>query len=489
VRASGVESAQTPSPAALAIFVVTALGAFMGSLDLSIVNIAFTALERTFSSSPRSTITWVVSGYAIAFGSLLVVAGRTADRLGARRVFFVGLAVFCGASALCGLAPTLPLLIAGRVLQGFGAAAVLPSSLGLLLASVPLAKRTVAVARWAGVGALAVATGPTLGGLLVTAGGWRWVFYVNLPIGLITWLAGRVVLPKSTSDASHAAPDYVGALLAFLSLGALVLAITEGSVWGWTSAEFFGCVAGSIVVGVAFVARCGRHPEPVLDLQLFKSRSFSFANTAMVLYAMGFFAMLLGNILFLQAVWHYSVLKAGLAVTPGPLVVATVASFAGSVANRVGFRRVLLVGCASVITGLVLLVARTTAHPDFPSVWLPSMLLTGFGIGCTFPVLGASAVSSLPKERFSVGSAVNQTARQVGGSIGIALLVVILGSENVVPTISSFHWLWCYAAGMAGLSGLVCLLLPAKRAALAPIAKDTWDKTVVSVPGVATESA
>ena len=225
-----------------------------------------------------------------------------------------------------------------------------------------------------------------------------------------------------------------------------------------------------------------------MDLSLFKSRNFSVANTAMVLYAMGFFAMLLGNILFLVNVWHYSILKAGLAVTPGPLVVAIVAGFAGSVANRVGFRRVLLVGAASLIAGLSLLAIRITAHSDYVSVWLPSMLLTGFGIGCTFPVLGASAVSSLPKERFSVGSAVNQTARQVGGSIGIALLVVILGSANVAPSISSFRWLWVYAACMSGLSGLVCLLIPSRRAAAAHVV-DAWDKAVVAIVDVATESA
>ena len=160
---------------ARAVFVVTALAAFMASLDLSIVNIAFPAMARTFSSDPRSSLTWVVTGYAIAFGSLLVVAGRTADRLGARKVFFAGLFVFCIASMLCGLAPTLGLLDAGRVLQGCGAAMMLPSSLGLLLASVSDERRTLAVARWAGVGALAVATGPTLGALLVTAGGWRWI--------------------------------------------------------------------------------------------------------------------------------------------------------------------------------------------------------------------------------------------------------------------------------------------------------------------------
>jgi NTE family protein len=450
---------RAPEDRTTAIFVVTALGAFMASLDLSIVNIAFPALEHSFPHDALSSLSWVITGYAISFGALLVIAGRTADRLGARRVFFVGLGVFCLTSALCGVAPTLPLLIAGRVVQGFGAAAMLPSSLGLLLASVPLAKRTVTVARWAGVGALAVATGPTLGALLVTAGGWRWVFYVNVPIGAAAWVAGRVVLPRTERDASRAAPDYLGALLVFGALGALVLGLTQGPTWGWSTPGTLGCLATSVVVGTVFALRCARHPEPVLDLRLFTSRTFSVANGAMVLYAIGFFGMLLGNILFLRGVWHYTVLDAGLAVTPGPLVVACVSSSAGKLASRIGFRAVLLCGSAVLATGLVLYAARVGVRPDYLAVWLPSTLLVGLGIGLTFPVLGATAVSSLAPERFSVGSAVNQTARQVGGSVGVALLVVILGSAPV-PPIGSFRHLWEFAAAMSVISGVVCLLLP-----------------------------
>lgn len=471
VGQGGVGVAQ-PTDRSVAVFVVTALGAFMASLDLSIVNIAFPAMERTFSSDPRSSLTWVVTGYAIAFGALLVVAGRTADRLGARRVFFAGLAIFCAASALCGLAPTLLLLDAGRVLQGCGAAAMLPASLGLLLASVPLERRTVAVARWGGVGALAVATGPTLGALLVTAGGWRWVFYVNLPIGLIAWLAGRVVLPTSPHKKELAPPDYPGALLVFLSIGSLVFGITEGPAWGWSSPAVVISMLASIVLGAWFIRRCQHHPEPVLDLSLFKSRTFSVANVAMVLYAMGFFAMLLGNILFLTEVWRYSILSAGLAVTPGPLMVAIVAGPAGSVASRIGFKRVLLVGATFVVVGLSLYALRVTSDPQYLAVWLPSTLLVGIGIGLTFPVLGATAVSTLGKDRFSVGSAVNQTARQVGGSIGVAMLVVILGESTVHTSLESFRHLWLYAAGMSALSGLVCLLLPRmpRAAAVQPAA-------------------
>jgi EmrB/QacA subfamily drug resistance transporter len=453
----------TPTESFRPVFAVTALAVFMASLDLSIVNIAFPALERTFSSDPRSAITWVITAYAITFGSLLVIAGRTADRIGARRVFFIGLVIFSIGSALCGIAPTLALLIAGRVVQGVGGAAMLPASLGLLLTAVPAQRRTQAVALWGGIGALAVATGPTVGALLVSSGGWRWVFFVNLPIGVAALVSGRAVLPSPSGDPTHATPDYLGAALVCTSLAALVLALTEGPTWGWSSGGVLGSFVAALVLGAAFVRRCQRHPAPVLDLALFTSKTFTVANTAMVLYAMGFFAMLLGNILFLTSVWRYSILTAGLAITPGPLVVAVTAGIAGKVASRVGFRRVLLFGAVMLVAGLAWYALRVGVHPDYVGTWLPGTLIAGLGIGCTFPVLGAAAVSSLRPDRYSVGSAVNQTARQVGGSIGIAALVVLLGSSNTPPGIDRFRHLWWFAATAVVVSGALSTLLPSLR--------------------------
>ncbi len=218
------------------------------------------------------------------------------------------------------------------------------------------------------------------------------------------------------------------------------------------------------MVGAAFLRRSARHPEPVLDLTLFRSRSFSVANGATVLYAMGFFAMLLGNILFLTGVWHYSILRAGLAVTPGPLVVAVVSGPAGRVAQRVGFRTVLLVGFAFFAGGLAWYATVIGLHPSYVTHWLPATLITGLGIGLTFPVLSAAAVSSLHIERFGVGSAVNQTARQVGGAFGVAILVVILGNPRTpASALVHFRHLWEFAATMAVLSGLVTALLQRGR--------------------------
>jgi len=463
---------EAPRQRARVVFLVTALGAFMASLDLSIVNVAFPALERSFPHDPSAALAWVIIGYGIVFGSLLVIAGRTADRLGSRRVFFTGLGIFCLGSALCGFAPSVLLLVLGRLIQGVGAAALLPASLSLLLDAFPVERRSQVVALWGGVGALAVATGPSFGAALITVGGWRWAFFVNLPIGAVALLTGRRALSKSIPRRPDARPDYLGALLIALSLGSLVLGISQGPTWGWTSVRIIASFAIALFVGTIFLFRSARHPEPVLDLTLFRTRSFSVANLAMFLYAMGFFAMLLGNILFLTSVWHYSILIAGLAVTPGPLVVAAVSGPAGKTAARVGFRKVLLVGFTVFVVGLVWYATRVGLTRNYPIDWLPGTLITGLGIGLTFPVLSAAAVSGLHQERFAVGSAVNQTARQVGGAFGIALLVVILGAPHGLgDALGHFHDLWWYAAGVAAASGLVCTLIRPVPRASSPVPK------------------
>jgi EmrB/QacA subfamily drug resistance transporter len=457
----------TGTPPLWPVFVVTSLGAFVVSLDLSIVNVAFPALAQAFPEASRAELAWVITAYSIVFGSLLVVGGRTADRSGLSRVFFAGLATFTLGSALCGLAPSVALLIAGRVLQGVGAAFTLPASVGLLLATVSQDRRSQTVALWGGVGALAVATGPSLGSLIVTHAGWRWAFYVNLPIGALAWLWGRRILPDPAPapGTTSLRPDYLGALILSLCVASLTLAISQVEAWGIGDPRVLLAALTAQGLFALFVLRSTRHPAPVLDLGLFRSRTFAVANLATLVYAMGFFAMLLGNILFLTDVWRYSILRAGLAVTPGPLVVALVSGFAGRAAARVGFRRVLVPGSVCFASGLLWLATQVEAEPAFLAQWLPGTLLVGLGIGLTFPVLSAAAVSSLPADRFGVGSAVNQTARQVGGSIGIALLVVILGAPgSPADALSHFRHLWLYGAGMALLAGGLATLLRPRRA-------------------------
>jgi MFS family permease len=329
------------------------------------------------------------------------------------------------------------------------------------------------VALWSGVGALAVAAGPSLGSLLVAGPGWRWIFVVNLPVGAVAYLWGRRILPDVAprKEATARRPDYLGATLLSLAVASVTFAISEGGERGFGRALVLLAAALGPALGVLFVLRSSRHPVPVLDLALFRSRAFRFANLATFAYAMGFFAVWLGNILFLTEIWHYSIVRAGLAVTPGPLIVAVISGFAGRAAGRLGFRAVLLPGTALFATGLAWFAARVGPVPAYLAEWLPGQIMMAFGIGLTFPVLSAAAVSSLPPERFGVGSAVNQTARQVGGAIGIAILVAILGGpHHRTGAVAAFDQVWLYGAAMAALSGAIGAMIGRRPAALTGIA-------------------
>lgn len=449
------------------VFVLTALGSFMAALDLSIVNVAFPDLEADFSGTKPATLAWVITAYSIVFGALLVTGGRTGDRLGRRRTFEIGVALFVTASALCGFAPNVGTLVAARALQGVGAAFLVPASVALLIASVAPERRTQMVALWGGIGALAVATGPSLGAALVSAGGWRWAFFVNLPVGLLVLAVGRRFLSESEPEPAAARPDYAGVVLATASVAAVVLAISEGPEWGWSDARVWLALAIGTAVGVAFVQRSRRHASPVLDLSLFGDRTFSTANAATLVYALAFFPMLLGNILFLTGVWEYSIMRAGLAVTPGPVVVAIVAGPAGKLAARAGFRWILLAGSLCMAAGLAWYAWQVGADRSYLAHWLPGTLVVGLGIGLTFPVLSAASVSGLPAHRYAVGSAVNQTARQVGGALGIAVLVAIVGAGAASGSgVADFHHLWLWSAAAAFVSGLIGATIPHSRPTL-----------------------
>lgn len=456
----------TPHAHPRVVFALTALGSFMAALDLSIVNVAFPDLAADFSDTGSATLAWVITAYSIVFGALLVTGGRTGDRLGRRRTFELGIGLFVVASLLCGAAPDVGLLIAARALQGVGAAFLVPASVALLIGAFPPERRTQMVALWGGIGALAVATGPSLGAVLVDAGGWRWAFLVNLPVGALVLAFGRRFLVESVPERDAARPDYAGVALATVAVASIVLAISEGPTWGWSDARVIGALGAGVILGAAFIRRSARHASPVLDLTLFSDRTFSTANTATLVYALAFFPMLLGNILFLTGVWEYSILRAGLAVTPGPLIVAAIAGPAGKLAGRVGFRWILLVGATCMAAGLVWNALIVDAERSYVAHWLPGTVAVGVGIGLTFPVLSAASVSSLPPHRYAVGSAVNQTARQVGGALGIAVLVVLLGSEaGGGAGVTEFHHLWWWAAGAALTSGLIGATIPHRRTA------------------------
>ena len=294
-------------------------------LDTQILFVAFGDIERSFPDVSTNAMSWVLSGYTLAFAALLVPAGRLADRWGRKVVFLGGLAVFTVASALCGLAPTAGLLIAARIVQAVGAAAITPTSLALVLRATPRERVPIAVAVWGSMGAVAAAFGPTLGGLLVDAAGWRWVFFLNLPFCVLGLLAGRRVLVESREAEPGPFPDLVGAALLALGVGAVSLALVQSEDWGWVDGRTIGSIAAGLVLTGLFVLRSRTQASPALDLSLFRIPSFRWGNLATAVFGLSFTAMFLANVTYLTSVWDWDVVKAGLAMAPGPIVVLLLA--------------------------------------------------------------------------------------------------------------------------------------------------------------------
>ncbi|WP_320668604.1 MFS transporter [Patulibacter defluvii] len=446
------------------VLAVASLGVFMAFVDATVVNIAFPDIERSFPTTGLDGLQWVLNAYNIVFAAFLVAAGRLADRAGRKRFFLAGLGVFTAASVACAAAPTVEALVAARVVQATGAAMLVPSSLAIVLHAVPLARRARAVALWTASAALAAGVGPTLGGLLVSASDWRLVFLVNVPVGLLAWLSASVVLRESRERGHRGAPDLLGALLLAAALGGLVLAIVQGEAWGWTSAPVLGAAAAALVLGLGFALRNGRHAEPLVDPSLLRIRNFSIANAMTIVGAAGFYAYTLCNVLFLTSVWGYSIVDASLALTPGPLVAVAIAGPTSRIVDRFGLRAVALPGGLLWCGGLVWLIERVEATPDFLGVWLPAMVLLGLGAGTLFPNVSGAAVVAAPGSRFATATALNAVARQLGAAIGVAIVVAIVGTPRPEEALRAFDHGWTFAAVGLAIGAIGCLAVGQERA-------------------------
>ncbi len=442
---------------------IACTGAFVAFLDTTIVNIAFPDISASFAGSGRDALSWVLDGYFVVIAALLVPAGGLADRFGHRRIFLLGVAGFTAASLLCAVAPSLSLLIAFRVLQGIGAATIVPASLAIVLDSFPVERRSAGVGLWGAAAAAAAAVGPTLGGALVELSDWRLVFLVNLPLGAAVLLAGRSRLPRPELLDSRL-PDLPGAAMLALSLATVTLGIVEGNDWGWASAATLGCfvAAAILLVGVAFRSRT--HPRPIVEPALFAHRSFRAGNLGTLLFAAAFFSLILGNVLFLTSIWGYTVLQAGAATLPGPALSTVVAGPAGRLADRFGHRAVIVPGTLFFAAGVMVL-RSAGAEPDWLGLWLPGACLTGIGIGLAFPTLGAASVRDVPIDSFATASAVNAAFRQVGAVLGTAILVAMVGEPaGLSAALDASNAAYLFSVLAALVSGAAVLGLRRQRA-------------------------
>jgi len=452
------------------VLIVTAVAVFMSFLDVTIVNVAFPDIERDFTGASRADLSWILNAYNIVFAALLVPAGRLADLVGRRRMFLIGVTAFVAASVLCGVATSPELLVAARVLQAAAGAILVPTSLALLLPEFAAEKRATAVAIWGATGAVAAALGPSLGGVLVEEAGWRWVFFLNVPIGLLALVPAQRLL-RETRDPAGVFPDAIGTALMVAGVGALALGIVQGSEWGWGSAGVLGSLGAAAVLLPLVVLRSARHRAPVIELGLFRARSFAVANAGMFAFSTAFYALLLCNVLFLTGAWGYSILEAGFAVTPGPLMAALTAPIGGRLSDRFGQRLVALPGALLFAAGCALFAAGVDATPAYTSEYLGPTILTGAGVGLSFASWSSAAVAELPPTRFATGSAVVSCLRQIGAVLGIAVLVAVLEAAPAGDPLDGFTTAWTLMAATAGVVALLALALGRVRAgATAPVA-------------------
>ncbi|KAA0094129.1 DHA2 family efflux MFS transporter permease subunit [Mycolicibacterium sp. P1-18] len=451
----------TPSPKLRprTVLVITSSAAFLATLDLFIVNIAFPAISANFPGSDFGEMSWVLNGYTVAFAAILALAGRLADRYGHRRVFLVGLAIFTAASAACALAPSLWALVGARTVQGTGAALITPTSLSLLLNAWPAERRAKAVGTWASVGAVAAALGPPLGGLLVAAG-WQWVFLVNVPVGVVTMIAAARVLRESDIT-PIGRPDLAGAGLLVVGVGALAYALVEVPERGWATPLVVISLAVSVVGLTAVVIRSRRHPVPALDLAVLRVPQFALATVMMLAFACGFAGMLLVNVLYLTSTWGWSTQAAGLGLAAGPAVVVVVARLANRAAARLGFGGAATLGALSFTAGALWWLWRLGPSENYLGGLLPGQLLTGLGVGLILPTLSSVVGSALPGPRWGSGSSLINTARQVGSVLGIALIVTVIGTHVAsAPTpFVAIRSGWALLAAAGAASALVGVAL------------------------------
>lgn len=450
----------TPSPPRrrLAVLVTMCVGMFLVQLDVTVVNVALPRIGGDLHAA-GSGLQWVVDGYAVLFAALLLAGGASGDRWGHRRTAVAGLLVFGTASAVCALAPGTGVLVAARAAQGVGAAALLPATLAVVTRTFPGEReRARAIGVWAAVAGLALPAGPLVGGLLVAGPGWRWVFWLNVPLVAAALAAVLTVVPRDHDDAAAPAGrlDLRGTALGACTLAACTVGLIEGGRTGWSPAVTLPAAAGTAALAVAFVRTERRHPAPMLPPALFRDRRFTVANAAAAAMNLVGIGTLFVVTLYLQDVRHLTPLRAGVALLPMFAPVAALAPVAGRLTARYGPRRPavcgLLLGAAG--TALLTLVGVDTGYLRL----LPALLLLGTGLGLLTTPLVSTAVGAVPRERAGLAGGVNNTSRQAGGAVGVALFGALAGPASTPPTfVTGLHAAGLTAAALYLAAAAACV--------------------------------
>jgi EmrB/QacA subfamily drug resistance transporter len=410
-----------------AVLLTLSLGFFMTLLDLTIVNIAIPSMVNSLHAS-LDAVLWVINAYALMLAVLLITAGRLGDLFGQRNVFLVGVALFTLASLACGLSQTPAQLIAARAVQGVGAAALIPQTMAIIIATFPAERRGTALGVWGAVAGLSTVAGPTLGGLLITTVGWRWIFFINLPVGLFVLVAAVLFVPDLRVGRRHRF-DTLGVLIATAALFCVTFALTEGERYHWDGWIWGLLGVGVLLIGVFTVQqRASQGDEPLVPFELFRDRTFTVMSGVGAAVSIGVIGFFIPMTIYLQSVLGYSALKAGLVLAPSSLVSMFIAPFAGRFSDRVGGKYILMTGLLLFAAGTAWVAAVAEVDTQWPALMAP-LVLAGIGLGATFAPMATEAMRGVPPRLAGAASGVNNTFRQIGSVIGSAAAGALLQSQ------------------------------------------------------------
>src|SRR5262245_36279213 len=411
------------------VLALVCMAQFMVILDATIVNVALPSIQADLDMSDAD-LQWIVNAYTLVFGGFLLLGGRAGDLLGRKRVFLVGVVIFSVASLLNGLAQSSEFLIVFRGVQGLGGALIAPAALSIIMTTFAEGpERNKAMSVWAAIAVGGAAVGLLLGGILVDAFSWPWIFFVNVPVGIAVFIAALRYVPESKDETKHKSFDLLGAITVTAGLVTLVYAIVKAQEKGWGSAHTLGIGGLAIALLVAFVLIEQRSAEPLVRLSIFRVRTVRAANIAMFLVAAGLFAMFFFNTLYLQRVLGYSPLEAGLAFLPFTAGIIVGAGLSQALVQKVGARELPLIGMVLAIAGM-LLFTRLQPDSSYLSDFLPPVILASIGMGLTFVPVTLIATSGVPPADAGLASGLYNTSQQIGGALGLAILSTLAVSAS-----------------------------------------------------------
>jgi EmrB/QacA subfamily drug resistance transporter len=457
------------------VLVLVCFAQFMVVLDATIVNVALPSIQTDLGLS-EANLQWIVNAYTLVFGGFLLLGGRAGDLIGRKRLFLGGIVVFTVASLLNGFAVNEGMLIASRALQGLGAAFISPAALSIISTTFEEgAERARALGVWAAIAIGGAAFGLVLGGLLTQLLSWPWIFFVNVPVGIVTFALALRLIPESRDEHAHRSFDVAGAVSVTGGLMSLVYAIVKAETAGWGSATTIGFFTLSAILLASFVVIELRSKAPLVRLSIFRVRSLLTANVVMLLVASGVFAMFFFNTLYIQRVLGYGPLEAGLAILPFTAGVMLSAGLASQFAPRVGVRPVAALGMLVSAIGMLLLV-RLPVDGTYVADVLPSLIVTSLGMGAVFMPLTLIATTGLQDEDQGLASGLFNTSQQIGGALGLAILSTLAASKTTSAggatdpeaLVTGFHWAFAGGAAFV-LAGLVTMLVLLRRQHVARI--------------------